>query len=76
LPGEEKIVPASNLPHTTPGEVSAEQGEVLIDGPNGLTTALTPDAAEETGKRLIDAADEARRQEPARPEAEPATKGP
>jgi hypothetical protein len=76
LSDEERAVQASNLPHTTPGEVAAEHGEVLIDGPNGLTTALTPDAAEETGKRLIDAADEARRQEPASPEAEPATKGP
>lgn len=52
----------SNLAHAHPSEVAAEQGEVLVDGPNGMTGALTPDAAEETGKRLIDAAGKARLQ--------------
>ena len=54
---------SSVLPHPTPSEVTAEQGEVFVDGPDGVATTLTPDAAEETGKRLISAADEARSQE-------------
>jgi hypothetical protein len=52
----------SNMPHASASSVSAEQGEVLVDGPDGVAVAMTPDAAEETGRRLIDAADEARRQ--------------
>lgn len=35
-----------------PGEVNAEQGEVLLDGANGLACAFTPEAAEETSLRL------------------------
>lgn len=45
-----------------PGEASAEAGVVLLDGPGGVAIALSPDAAEETGKRLMAAAQEARRQ--------------
>ena len=52
----------SNAPHAHPSSVSAEEGEVLVDGPDGVAVAMTPDAAEETGRRLIDAAAEARRQ--------------
>lgn len=52
----------SNAPHSQPSFVVAEQGEVLVDGPDGLATALTPDAAEETGRRLVQAANEARLQ--------------
>lgn len=50
--------------HSKPSDVNAEQGEVLVDGPDGLATALTPDAAEETGRRLIASAEEARKQSP------------
>lgn len=50
-------------PHDRPSQVTAESGEVLIDGPDGVATALTPDAAEETGRRLIEAASIARGQE-------------
>lgn len=37
-------------------DVSAKDGEVLVDGPDGVDVALTPEAAEETGNRLIDQA--------------------
>ncbi|WP_375390580.1 hypothetical protein [uncultured Sphingomonas sp.] len=45
-----------------PGEVSAEAGQVVLDGPDGVAVTMTPDAAEETGRRLIAAAAEARGQ--------------
>ena len=53
---------ASNAPHAHPSSVNAEDGEVLVDGPDGVAVAMTPDAAEETARRLMKAADEARRQ--------------
>ncbi len=43
----------------TPSEVSAEQGEVIIDGPDGVALSLTPEAAEEMASRLHRAALEA-----------------
>lgn len=52
----------ANVAHDRPSSVVAEAGEVLVDGPNGVATALTPDAAEETGRRLIAAASVARQQ--------------
>jgi len=36
-------------------------GAVVILGPDGMSAALTPDAAEESARRLMVAADEARR---------------
>jgi hypothetical protein len=36
-----------------PSEVSAEQGEVIVDGPDGVAVSLTPDAALETSDRLL-----------------------
>jgi hypothetical protein len=48
--------------HDQPSEVSAEQGEVMVDGPNGVAVSLTPDAAEETSRRLMFGAGEARGQ--------------
>ncbi|MEJ7934620.1 hypothetical protein WG907_10160 [Sphingobium sp. AN558] len=32
--------------------VAAEEGQVLVDGPDGVAVALTPDAALETAERL------------------------
>jgi hypothetical protein len=49
--------------HPEPSDVIAEQGLVLVEGPDGVAVTLTPDAAEETGRRMIIAASEARRQE-------------
>ena len=48
--------------HSEPSNVVAEQGEVLVEGPDGVAVTLTPDAAEETGRRLLEAASEARLQ--------------
>ena len=42
--------------YNKPSEVVAADGKVLIDGPDGVDIALTPEAAEETGARLIDQA--------------------
>ncbi|HWH23008.1 MAG TPA: hypothetical protein VNT25_06965 [Allosphingosinicella sp.] len=53
---------SSNAPHDRASIVTAEQGEVHVDGPDGLAMSFTPDAAEETGKRLVTAASEARGQ--------------
>ncbi len=50
------------LPETKPGVATAEYGQVMLDGPDGVAVAMTPDAARETGRRLIAAADEAERQ--------------
>lgn len=36
-----------------PSEVSAEEGEVLVDGPDGVAVTFTPDAATETSQRLL-----------------------
>jgi hypothetical protein len=49
-------------PETEPGVASAECGQVMLDGPDGVAIAMTPEAARETGRRLIAAADEAERQ--------------
>ena len=49
--------------HSEPSDVNAEAGQVLVEGPDGVAVSLTPDAAEETGRRMINAASEARRQE-------------
>ncbi|MGK6319998.1 hypothetical protein [Sphingomonas sp. DT-204] len=45
-----------------PGHAAAEQGTVVLDGPNGVAITMTPEAAEQTARNLEQAADEARRQ--------------
>jgi hypothetical protein len=40
-------------PHNQPSDVSAEEGEVQVDGPDGVAIAFTPEAAEETSQRLL-----------------------
>lgn len=37
----------------TPSEVAAEEGEVVVDGPDGVAVSLTPEAALETSDRLL-----------------------
>jgi hypothetical protein len=44
-------------------KVEAEDGEVLVDGPDGVAVSLTPDAAAETSDRLLDGAMTARGQQ-------------
>jgi hypothetical protein len=43
-------------------QVVADAGNIIIDGPDGVAVTMSPDAAEETARRLIAAAGEARRQ--------------
>jgi hypothetical protein len=40
-------------------EVAAKGGEVDVDGPDGVAVSLTPEAALETGHRLIEKGAEA-----------------
>jgi hypothetical protein len=47
---------AAPHPHGDPGIASAEQGLVLLDGPDGIAVTLTPQAAAQTGRNLIAAA--------------------
>ncbi|MES2057381.1 MAG: hypothetical protein V4564_15715 [Pseudomonadota bacterium] len=49
----------SKSPHDTPTEATAEQGEVMLDGPDGLAVSLTPDAARRSAERIARAAREA-----------------
>jgi hypothetical protein len=44
------------------GRAFAEGGQVLLDGPDGISISLTPDAAEGTAQALMDAASRARSQ--------------
>src|SRR5205085_1107354 len=38
--------------HDEPSKVDAEEGEVIVDGPDGVAVSLTPEAAIETSHRL------------------------
>jgi hypothetical protein len=40
----------------TPMTVEVVDGEVVVLGPNAISVALTPRAAEESGRRLLEAA--------------------
>ena len=55
--------PKKNEAHDTPSEVSAEEGEVLVDGPDGVAVSFTPEAAAETSDRLLTGAAQARGQQ-------------
>lgn len=45
--------------YDTPSEVKVENGNVAVEGPDGVGVLLTPDAALETSNRLLDGATEA-----------------
>ncbi|MFL9841894.1 hypothetical protein ABS767_13040 [Sphingomonas sp. ST-64] len=49
-------------PFKSPGVASAEEGHVVLDGPDGIAITLTIGAARQTGESLIAAADAAARQ--------------
>ena len=51
--------------HDEASDVSSEGGQVLVDGPDGVAVALTPDAAEETSRRLKEGARKARKEDSA-----------
>jgi hypothetical protein len=53
---------ATLQPLRNPGIASAEDGVVILDGPEGVAVTMTPDAAEGTGHSLIAAAQVARAQ--------------
>ena len=56
------MMPQPAEPETEAGEANAEEGIVVLDGPDGVAVSMTPGPAEETGRRLIDAAAQARDQ--------------
>ena len=39
--------------HDEPSTVASDEGQVTVDGPDGVAVTMTPEAAEETGHRLI-----------------------
>ena len=45
--------------HDEPSSVEAVDGEVEVNGPDGVAVSLTPDAAAETSDRLLAAAAQA-----------------
>ena len=47
---------AMTRPHAQPRDVFHENGEVIIDGPDGAVIAMTPEAALRTAGRLDEAA--------------------
>lgn len=48
--------------HHQPSSVTAEDGDVLVLGPDDVDVRLTPDAAEETSNRLLEGSMKARGQ--------------
>jgi hypothetical protein len=56
----------TSAPFEKGGQAVAEEGIVLLDGPNGIAISMTADAAEQTGSSLIEAARTAREQALAR----------
>ena len=53
-------------PETEAGVATAEDGVVLLDGPDGVAVTMTPAAARSTGESLIEAARRAEAQLAAR----------
>jgi hypothetical protein len=49
--------------YDTPSQVKAEEGQVVVEGPDGVDVSFTPDAAAETSDRLLTGAAEARGQQ-------------
>lgn len=49
--------------YNEPSDVQAKGGKVSVEGPDAVDVYLTPDAAEETGDRLIEESVRARGQE-------------
>ena len=48
--------------HEQPSAVAAEDGDVLVKGPDAVDVGLTPEAAEETSNRLLEGSMKARGQ--------------
>lgn len=62
---------SSRNAYNNPTETSAVDGDVTLNGPDGIGLSMTPDAAEETARRLTRAAEDARKQ--ASPSPDPVT---
>lgn len=63
---------ATPEPEREPGVATAENGVVILDGPDGVAVTMTSEAAALTGHSLISAAEEAAQQEiENRPETRP-----
>jgi hypothetical protein len=45
--------------YDTPSEVTVKEGNVSVEGPDGVDVLLTPEAALQTSDRLLDGATEA-----------------
>jgi len=45
--------------HDVPTSVTAEEGEVMLDGPDGLAVSFTPEAASKSAKAIAEAASRA-----------------
>lgn len=56
----------SARPHDTPTTATAEEGEVMLDGPDGLAISMTPKAASHSADALAAAAREADAQQKAK----------
>ncbi len=54
--------PNTPQPHSDAGIASAEDGLVMLDGPDGVAVTMTAKAAAQTGRNLIDASLAADRQ--------------
>ena len=48
--------------YTEPSKVSAKDGDIVVDGPDGVDVKLSPEAALETSGRLLTAATKAQGQ--------------
>jgi hypothetical protein len=48
--------------HDVPTNVTAEEGEVMLDGPDGLAVSFTPEAASKSASAIAEAASRAQLQ--------------
>ncbi len=48
--------------HDVPTTVTSEEGEVMLDGPDGLAVSFTPDAASKSAAAIAEAASKAQLQ--------------
>ena len=60
--------------YDTPSEVTAEDGKVLVDGPDSVDVELTPEAALETSERLFQGGLKAKGQQVAAQRRKPLTR--
>jgi hypothetical protein len=61
--------------HGVPSDVNADNGEVQVDGPDGVSYSFTPEAADETSDRLLKGACAARGQQIEQEERDSAKRG-